>query len=78
MGIYFTTEDTEFTEDEEEKIKTSMPSVSSVVKFKSLFRQCRALPHFIVPNATLYRPKCHRFRVVRCGIPDDEVWHFGE
>ncbi|MCM1728003.1 hypothetical protein [Bacteroides uniformis] len=57
-------------------LKTSVSSVSSVVKFKSLFRQCRALPHFIVPNATLYRPKCHRFRVVRCGIPDDEVWHF--
>lgn len=57
-------------------LKTSVSSVSSVVKFKSLFRQCRALPHFIVPNATLYRPKCHRFRVVRCGIPDDEVWPF--
>ena len=38
MGIYFTTEDTEFTEDEEEKIKTSVPSVSSVVKFKFSFR----------------------------------------
>ena len=37
MGIDFTTEDTEFTEDEEEKIKTSMPSVSSVVKFQLSF-----------------------------------------
>lgn len=37
MGIYFTTEDTEFTEDEEEKIKTFMPSVSSVVKFQLSF-----------------------------------------
>ncbi len=51
-------------------LKTSVSSVSSVVKFKSLFRQCRALPHFIVPNATLYRPKCHRFRVGVAFRPD--------
>ena len=38
MGIYFTTEDTEGTENEEEKIKNSVPSVSSVVKFKLSFK----------------------------------------
>ena len=37
MGIYFTTEDTESTEDEEEKIKTFVSSVSSVVRFKLSF-----------------------------------------
>ena len=58
-------------------LKTSVSSVSSVVKFKSLFRQCRALPHFIVPNATLYRPKCHTLSPQMPQVSGGEVWHSG-
>mgnify|MGYP007009183553 CR=1 FL=1 len=35
-------------------------------------------PYFIVPDATLQQLKCHTPLSETYGIPDDEVWHFGE
>lgn len=36
------------------------------------------MPYFIVPDATLQQLKCHTPLSETYGIPDDEVWHFGE
>lgn len=36
------------------------------------------MPYFVVPDATLQQLKCHTPLSETYGIPDDEVWHFGE
>ena len=36
------------------------------------------MPYFIVPDATLQQLKCHTPLSETYGIPDDEVWHFGD
>ena len=35
------------------------------------------MPHFIVRNAIGFGQRSVAFQLLKCGIRDDEVWHFG-
>ena len=36
------------------------------------------MPYFIVPDAIGFGQRSVAFQLLKYGIPDDEVWHFGE
>ena len=44
------------------------------LQYHTLFSE---MPHFIVRNAIGFGQRSVALQLLKCGIRDDEVWHFG-